>query len=249
MGGVLQYKWELYCDTNRRSTDSISLSSEHRGTKSPAIQIGGVLQYKLEVYCDTFSRSSGGWGFWRSSDSSCLSQGKIPWVDSGGALNPYILNQDISKWHFSLHGGVWTAPFLSRRRLPCLGRRLRCGIPLERAVRIDVSSANCRAKSHFQTSPFKMPPFRASWVDSALSLPSWFLWEATKEYLNQRGTKIRVFRVCFRTPFLPPFSPHFSPLFPLQALCILAPLLPSSPPPSALLFWLPEKSDLGTPLI
>ena len=71
----------------------------------------------------------------------------------------------------------------------------------------------------------------------------------TKEYLNQRGTKIRVFRVSFRTPFLPPFFPHFSPLFPLQALCILAPLLPSSPPPSPPLFWLPEKSDLGTPLI
>ena len=74
-------------------------------------------------------------------------------------------------------------------------------------------------------------------------------WKATKEYLNQRGTKSRVFRVCFRTPFLPPFFPHFSPLFPLQALCILAPLLPSSPPPSSPLFRLPEKSDLGTPLI
>ena len=24
----------------------------------------------------------------------------------GEALNPYILNQDISKWHFSAHGGV-----------------------------------------------------------------------------------------------------------------------------------------------
>ena len=67
----------------------------------------------------------------------------------------------------------------------------------------------------------------------------WFgaiCWKATKEYLNQRGTKIRVFRECFRTPFLPPFFPHFSPLFPLQALCPLAPLLPSSPPPSPPLF-------------
>ena len=61
----------------------------------------------------------------------------------GGALDPYILNQDISKWHFSPHGAVQTAPSLSRRCLPC-------GIPLERAVRIGVSSANCRAKSHFQ---------------------------------------------------------------------------------------------------
>ena len=24
----------------------------------------------------------------------------------GGALNHYILNQDISKWHFSVHGAV-----------------------------------------------------------------------------------------------------------------------------------------------
>ena len=63
MQGVLQYKWEAYCDTNGRSTDSISLYSERKGTKSTAIQIGGVLQYKLEVYRDTFLKSSGGWGF------------------------------------------------------------------------------------------------------------------------------------------------------------------------------------------
>ena len=63
MGGVLRYKWEAYCDTNGRSTDSISFSSKRRGTKSTAIQIGGVLQYKWEAYCDTFLRSSGGWGF------------------------------------------------------------------------------------------------------------------------------------------------------------------------------------------
>ena len=63
IGGVLQYKWEVYCDTNGRSTDNISLSSECRGTESTAIQIGGVLQYKLKVYFDTFLRSSGGWGF------------------------------------------------------------------------------------------------------------------------------------------------------------------------------------------
>ena len=52
MGGVLQHKWEAYCDKNGRSTDSVSLSSERRGTESTAIQIGGVLQCKLEVYCD-----------------------------------------------------------------------------------------------------------------------------------------------------------------------------------------------------
>ena len=60
MGGVLQYKWEAYCDTNGRSTDSISLFSERRGTKSTAVQMGGVLQYKWEAYCDTFLKSSGG---------------------------------------------------------------------------------------------------------------------------------------------------------------------------------------------
>ena len=74
-------------------------------------------------------------------------------------------------------------------------------------------------------------------------------WKATKEYLNQRGTKIRVFRVRFRAPFLPPFFPHFPPSFPLRALFTPPPLLPSSPPPSSPLFWLPKKSDLGTPLI
>ena len=63
IGGILQYKWEAYCDTNGRSTDSVSLSSGRRGTESTAIEIGGVLQYKLEVYCGTFLRSSGGWGF------------------------------------------------------------------------------------------------------------------------------------------------------------------------------------------
>ena len=47
--------------------------------------------------------------------------------------------------------------------VPCLsGRCFPCGTFLERAVRIDVSSANFRAKSHFQMSPFKMFPFRAS---------------------------------------------------------------------------------------
>ena len=61
MGGVLQYKWEAYCDTNGRSTDSISLSLERRGTEITAIQIRGVLQYEWEVYCDIFKESSGGW--------------------------------------------------------------------------------------------------------------------------------------------------------------------------------------------
>ena len=34
MEGVLQYKWEAYCDTNGRSTDSICISSGRRGTES-----------------------------------------------------------------------------------------------------------------------------------------------------------------------------------------------------------------------
>ena len=64
VGGVLQYKWEAYCDTNGRSTDSISLFFQSVGTPKG-------LQYKLEAYCKTnwrciailFLRSSGGWGF------------------------------------------------------------------------------------------------------------------------------------------------------------------------------------------
>ena len=47
MRSVSQYKWEAYCDTSGRSTDSISLSLEHRATKSTAIQMGGVLRYFL----------------------------------------------------------------------------------------------------------------------------------------------------------------------------------------------------------
>ena len=43
---LLRYKWEAYRNTDGRSTDSISLSSEHRGTGCTAIQMGGILQYK-----------------------------------------------------------------------------------------------------------------------------------------------------------------------------------------------------------
>ena len=71
--------------------------------------------------------------------------------------------------------------------------------------------------------------------------------KATKEYLNHRGTKIRLFRVRFRALFLPPFFPLFFSLPP--------PPSPSGPvhsPTTSLLFaspWsplflLPEKSDL-----
>ena len=47
------------------------------------------------------------------------------------------------------------------------------------------------------------------------------IWKATKEYLNQRGTKIRVFRVRFRAPFLPPFFPRFSPLLGTPLILVL----------------------------
>ena len=55
MGGVLQYKWEVYC--------WVSLSSKLRSQEGTAIQMGGVLPYILEVYCSTFFETSRGWGF------------------------------------------------------------------------------------------------------------------------------------------------------------------------------------------
>ena len=55
MGGVLQYKWELYCWG--------SPSSRLRSQEGAAIQMGDVLPYTLEVYCSTFSEASRGWGF------------------------------------------------------------------------------------------------------------------------------------------------------------------------------------------
>ena len=76
--------------------------------------------------------------------------------------------------------------------------------------------------------------------------------KATKEYLNQRGTKIRVFRVLFRAPFLPPpFPLIFPPLFPSGPVHspTIPPLFTS---PFSLLFLTPRKlrfrypSDLGT---
>ena len=68
-------------------------------------------------------------------------------------------------------------------------------------------------------------------------------WKATKEYLNHRGTKIRVLQVCFRAPFIPPFFPHFPPSFPFRP-CSLShhlsllhlPLYPPFLPPGKLRF-------------
>ena len=47
MGGVLRYKWEVYC--------GVSLSSRLRCQQGTALQMGGVLRYKLGVYCQHFS--------------------------------------------------------------------------------------------------------------------------------------------------------------------------------------------------
>ena len=76
------------------------------------------------------------------------------------------------------------------------------------------------------------------WMDSAGFLPcprdisryrgiARYVERPLRVHLEHRGTKIRVFRVCFRAPFLPPFFPYSSPLFPLQAL---SPLLPPFSP-------------------
>ena len=58
MRSVLRYKWEVYCDTNWRSTESVSLfrraqgHRKHSDTNSSciAIQIGGVLRYFFEKW-------------------------------------------------------------------------------------------------------------------------------------------------------------------------------------------------------
>ena len=73
MGGVPQYKWEVYCWA--------SLASRLRRQEGLAIQMGGVLPYKLEVYCRTFFEASRGWGFWNSSE---MSPHPI-WLDDRGA--------------------------------------------------------------------------------------------------------------------------------------------------------------------
>ena len=45
MGGVLQYKWGAYCDTNGRSTGSIPFAQSVGAPK--------VLQHNLEAHCNT----------------------------------------------------------------------------------------------------------------------------------------------------------------------------------------------------
>ena len=45
MGGVLRYRWEAYCDTNRRSTEVFPFPESSVAPKAQ--------QYKLEAYCNT----------------------------------------------------------------------------------------------------------------------------------------------------------------------------------------------------
>ena len=56
MGGVLLYKWEVYCRTNGRRT-AIQMGGVLLGfpfkaynQEGTAIQMGGLLPYKLELY-------------------------------------------------------------------------------------------------------------------------------------------------------------------------------------------------------
>ena len=101
-----------------------------------------------------------------------------------------------------------------------------------------------------------LPDHRPPPTVSACPLPLLLLrlqahcnWKATKEYLNQRGTKIKFFECAFGPLSSHPFSLIFPPLSPFGPCSLphhFSPLhLPLHPP----FFWLPKKSDLGTPLI
>ena len=54
IGGVLQYKLEVYC--------GVSLSPKLRSQQGTALKTGGVLRYKLEVYRQYFSDTLYGFG-------------------------------------------------------------------------------------------------------------------------------------------------------------------------------------------
>ena len=60
VGGVLPYKWEVYC--------WVAQSSRVTSKEGTAMQMGGALPNKLEVYCSTLPETSRGWGFWNSSE-------------------------------------------------------------------------------------------------------------------------------------------------------------------------------------
>ena len=91
--------------------------------------------------------------FWRNGDDMTEhpSHAALPATylrpHNGGALNHYISNPDISELCFQ-------HVVLSRRRFPSRWH-FGCGIALERALQIDLSSDIFTAKSHFQMSPFR----------------------------------------------------------------------------------------------
>ena len=103
-------------------------------------------------------------------------------------LKPGHLKMAFFTALFRLDGAfpVQTARSLSRRRFPC-------GISLERAARIDVSSANCRAKSHFQVRTSELgrrektptPKTRVS-IWTLLRTPDRFTIKPLPMYLSQR---------------------------------------------------------------
>ena len=100
-----------------------------------------------------------------------------------------------------------------------------------------------------EVSPRVSPRVSPKWGGSRECLTGCLRWKATKEYLNQRGTKIRVFLsgpfpptlfLSFFPP-LPPWSPvHFLTTSPLFA----SPFIPPFLTPGKLRFRYP--SDLGT---
>ena len=115
---------------------------------------------------------------------------------------------------------------------------------------ISRSLSNCPARfaEHGAHQPLQCPAWGRKQHPQATHNLSWaVIWKATKEYLNQRGTKIRVFRACFWAPFLPPFFPLFPPLSPSGPVHspTTSPLLyPPFSTPGKLRFRYP--SDLGT---
>ena len=129
---------------------------------------------------------------------------------------------------------------VTRPKYPPPYRETGVAIPLSHCVSCGIADYRCYTPTSFLKMAYRSPKTglgrRVSQKKLASEANRAIVWKDTKEYLNQRGTKIRVFRDRFRAPFLPPLSPRFSPLFPPQALFTFPPLLPSSPPPLSPLF-------------
>ena len=115
-------------------------------------------------------------------------------------------------------------------------------IATEKGIAIPIASLCFSDIAGYRTMPPKQPIAQDASLMIAAYRGGAYSWRATNEYLNHRGTEIRVFGVCSPAPFLAPFFPHFPPLplFPLQAQFALPPLVPSSPPPSISPFLLPK---------